>query len=231
MIWIWGRVRELENKYTDLKKQYDNLMKEYENYKNITDRSIRDYQNKIERLELEKKELEKSTESNIIEKNIGNVYESGVNYATELLNRESNRKRGATIDYGSPTQFPILDGIPTSYNEFNLMQMQLFDIWSRAVDIATGFRIQFCDRIERDIGINLEKVKNAYRIAGDYVKKLLYSPEIYNLLASGLKPTKFRTTIYSPYYTSYSPRSTGDDNISAKNIDALRNLCNNLGIN
>jgi len=74
----------------------------------------------------------------------------------------------------------LFHGIPSSYR---LRQAVLFDIWSRVVDTVTNYRIYMCEKMERDLGINLEKVKNAYEIARNYLKREFYSPEIYNLVS------------------------------------------------
>jgi len=79
----------------------------------------------------------------------------------------------------------LFHGIPIpSSLPYHLRQAVLFDIWSRVVDTVTNYRIYMCEKMERDLGINLEKVKNAYKIARNYLKReFFYSPEIYNLVS------------------------------------------------
>ena len=173
----WNRVGD------ELRAELSQLSQDYENYKRETEGLIRDYQKRIEELQRENEELKKAMRTNIIERSVGALYEDGMDYGLRFLGREKEDERNFQ------TRFPILDGIPHSYN---LLQAELFGIWSNIVDTVTNYRILRCEKIERDLGINLEKVKNAYRIAGDYLKRQFYSPEIYYLVSRLIPYLPFR---------------------------------------
>ena len=187
----WDRVGD------ELGAELNQLSQDYKTYKTETERMIRDYQKKIEELQRENEELKKTVRSNIIEREIGALYGDGMNYGLRLFGRK--KEDGGVMQ----TQFPFLDGISPSYN---LLQAELFGIWSRIVDTVTNYRIFRCEKIERDLGINLEKVKNAYKIAGDYLKKQFYSPEIYNLVSQLIPylPSQLLPDYYPQHTPSYS---------------------------
>ena len=231
MRWPWNRIGD------ELKMELEKVRRDYENYKKETERLIEEYKSRIEELQKENEELKRTLDESIIERCEKDLYEDGMNYGIRLYRKEGESERG----------FPILDGISPSYT---LLQAELFDIWSRIVDAVTNFRILHCEKIERDLGIKLEKVKNAYRIAGDYLKRQFYSPEIYNLvsrlipyLPSRIAPAPsyyYFPTFYMPYPPSYqktsypyypsNPTKKSDSKIVAKSLDNVRNLAKNLGV-
>jgi len=231
MRWPWNRVGD------ELRTELERVRRDYENYKSKTERLIGEYRNRIEELQRENEELKRTLDESIIERCEKDLYEDGINYGIVFHGRKEECERG----------FSILDGISPSYT---LLQMELFDIWSRIVDAVTNFRILHCEKIERDLGIKLEKVKTAYKIAGDYLKRQFYSPEIYNLVSrlipylpsrtAPAPPYYYYPTFYMPYpssyqktsypYSPYNPTKKSDSKIVTKSLDNVRNLAKNLGV-
>lgn len=187
MSWLGNLLgdNQLREDMRNITKQHNNLTSDYENYRRITEHSLADYKNVMNALRQENKELKKNINSGITERNIWDVYQGSVDFS-----------RGSSNGTPTGNQTIPFNGASTSYNGFNLMQMQLFDQWSRAADVATNYKILFCEKIEKDVGMDLSKIKQGYLAAGNYVKSLFYSPEIYNLLYSGFRPT---TNTYPGY--------------------------------
>ena len=192
MRWPWNKVGD------ELRVELDMIRRNYENYKKETERLINEYKDRIEKLQQENEELKRTLDANIIEGCEKALYEDGINYSFRLPKREEKDEKWLK------TQFPVLDRVAPSYY---LLQVELFDIWSRIVDAVTNFRILHCEKIERDLGIKLEKVKTAYKIAGDYLKRQFYSPEIYNLVSRLIPYLPYQPLpIHYPQHPTYAIR-------------------------
>ncbi len=178
-------MQAITKRYDDLNLRHDDLNLDYEAYRINTENSLADSKNKMNVLQHENEKLKDDITSGINERNMWDVYQGSIDFSMGSSN-------------GTPTgnQTTPFNGTSTSYNDFNLMQMQLFDQWSRAADVATNYKILFCERIEKSMGLDLSKVIQGYQAARNYVKSLFDSPDIYNLLYGSFRPT---TNIYSGY--------------------------------
>jgi len=189
MRWPWNRIGdELRMELKDSREQYNNLTLAYKNYQRTTEHLLADYKNEINVLQQENRKLKEDINSSITEKNTWEIYQKSIDFSID-----------ASEEVPTRSQTTSFNGAPTSYNKFDLMQMQLYDKWSRSADVVTDYRILFCEKIEKDLGINLEILKQTYNMAREYVKKQFYSPEIYNLLLNSFKPTVSPTIAYTSY--------------------------------